>query len=154
MESGEVVQWNGDSIAQTRKKKTVWCWFAVAAAINQVVELDHATDPPGGGGVGRMAAKVMASQKGFGSTVRAVAASSWGEVVVQGEATVNTVGAAIVAGDIMICHTTDGTLTEAASSATAEPQSGATTPVAVCMVAPTADPGTDGVFQWFNVYGY
>ena len=149
------IQYNGDAISQVRPYKSVWMYFAAAAAAKDVVEIDTATEPPGGGtNIGQMAAKKMASQRAVGGCLRAVTAATWGEVVVQGiQNGINTTGAAIIAGDQLIGSATDGALKEAASSLTWE-TNGTTQAVARCLVAPSADPGTDAVIEWFNIYGY
>ena len=156
MKYGFNVQYNGDAIAQTRPTATVWAYAAAAVASGAVVEIDTATDPPGGGtNAGVMAIKTMASQKGIGAAVRAIAAGTWGEICVLGIQEGVAVTGVVALNDHLNCSTTDGTLVAAAQVATWDPNLYAG-PMARALSANSGGGGGGGTctVEWFDVYGY
>lgn len=151
MQYGSAVQYNGDAIAQTRPYATVWCYAAAAVASGAVVEIDTATNPPGGGtNAGVMAVKTMASQKGIGAAVRAIAAGTWGEICVLGVQESVAVTGTITLGDLLECSTTDGTLQTGSSNANWRPDLYAA-PIARAL---SADSGGVATVEWFDTFGY
>ena len=150
-------QFNGDTFATTRQIKTIIGYFAAAGAAGDVVEIDTAVDPPGGGvNAGVNAWKTMTSQKGAGVLVRAVAAGGYGEIQVLGvcdtvKADAFGGGAVQIAiGDFVSPALTDGRV--GLASATANPQT--SVPVLGRALSALAS-GTGTISaELFNPHGY